>query len=180
MTHVLTLLCAARLHANHPWGFRVRFNVRVCRSRDVCKSDVDKHRNCRRFPNPSGVYINIIQLLHVPCYILLVTSIDHEHITAQDASHHSETPRARRNEGPRLSCSLSSHRGRSRVWLAAGPVSCTRACGGAQRWSISSSRNPWDVIYLDFGQTAGNGLSSPTSKPDLIRKFRGATTQLLD
>ena len=44
----------------------------------------------------------------------------------------------------------------------------------------SSSRNPWDVIYLDFGQTAGNGLSSPTSKPDLIRKFRGATTQLLD
>ena len=53
------------------------------------------------------------------------------HGLTSDASHHSETPRARRNEGPRLSCSLSSHRGRSRVWLAAGPVSCTRACGGA-------------------------------------------------
>lgn len=31
MTPVLTLLCAARLHANHPWGFRVRFNMRVRR-----------------------------------------------------------------------------------------------------------------------------------------------------
>jgi hypothetical protein len=60
---------------------------------------VEKHRKCRRFPNPHGVDINIIQLLHVPCYILWVTSIDHKHITA----HSSEEPEQPMNPAKRSS-----------------------------------------------------------------------------
>jgi len=62
LTPVLTPLRAARLHAKHPWAF-ARDSTCVYAELETCKSDVEKHCKCRRFPNPRGVDINIIQRL---------------------------------------------------------------------------------------------------------------------